>query len=119
MGMPVIYNSKVKRCDAVTDIIMSVALEQAALAHILNAEGEKLQKIIKMQNDAETILKTNKSVIDMVEAVTKLETVLQGKLSLFEDCLCKDCDGIIKEEVPIIIKEEVIKEEVKEIAQEA
>lgn len=41
MGMPVIEASNIKRCDAITDIIESVALEQVALSHILNAEGEK------------------------------------------------------------------------------
>ncbi|MEG0542040.1 MAG: hypothetical protein RR528_06905, partial [Angelakisella sp.] len=37
-----------KASQAVIDIIESVALEQTALAHILNAEGEKIQKIVVM-----------------------------------------------------------------------
>ncbi len=117
MGMPVIYNSKVNRCDAVTDIIMSVALEQASLAHILNAEGEKLQKVIKTQDDPETILKTNRSVIDMVDAVSRLESILQNKLALFEDCLCKDCYIKKEDEIePIKIDNESIKGEVGTLA---
>ncbi len=116
MGMPVITSSKVNRCNAITDIIMSVALEQASLAHILNAEGEKLQKIIKTQENPEIILKTNKSVLDMVEAVAKLENVLQNKLALFEDCLCKDCYIKIGAESESEVKDEtaVVKEAVKE-----
>ena len=40
MGMPVISSSNITRSQAITDIIQSVALEEAALSHILNAEGE-------------------------------------------------------------------------------
>ncbi len=79
------------RCEAITDIIMSVALEQASLACILNAEGEKLQKIMKTQCNPDIILKTNLSVVEMVNAITRLENVLHAKLALFEDCLCDDC----------------------------
>lgn len=45
--MPVIQASNTTRQQSVTDIIASVALEQAALAHILNAEGEKIQKALE------------------------------------------------------------------------
>ena len=91
MGMPIITPSEVTRCEAVTDIIESVALEQAALAHILNAEGEKLQAIIAMENSEESLLNVNKSVRDMVNTVAKLEFILQSKLELFSECLCTDC----------------------------
>lgn len=89
MSMPIIKPSGVTRQEAITDIIESVALEETALSHILNAEGEKLQAVIALVNvDAETLLKTNKSVKAMVDSITRLEVVLQSKLSLFEDCLC-------------------------------
>ena len=48
MGMPEIRSSNVTRSQAITDILQSIALEEAALAHILNAEGEKLQCAISM-----------------------------------------------------------------------
>ena len=44
MGMPVITASTTTRNQAVTDIIQSVALEETALSHILNAEGEKIHR---------------------------------------------------------------------------
>ena len=44
MGMPVITASATTRDQAITDLIQSVALEETALSHILNAEGEKIQK---------------------------------------------------------------------------
>lgn len=93
MSMPVITPSKTTRCQAITDIIESVALEQTALSHILNAEGEKLQKVIGLANvKPEQLLVINKSVQSMVNSISRLEMILQAKLEIFEDCLCKDCE---------------------------
>ncbi|WP_102049151.1 hypothetical protein [Pygmaiobacter massiliensis] len=93
MGMPVIVPSNICRNQAITDLIQSVALEQAALAHIINAEGEKLQRFISCKStDEETLLKVNKSVQDMLESVARVETILQAKLSLFDGCLCSEHD---------------------------
>ncbi len=96
MGMPVITHSATDRRQAITDMIESVALQQTALAHILNAEGEKLQRAINSKElSHERLLATNKSVEAMVSAITRLEMVLQSKLALFEDCLNaeQNCDG--------------------------
>lgn len=91
MGMPVITSSTTTRAQAITDIIESVALEEAALSHILNAEGEKIQKMVAMQDATpEVLLATNKSVESMVNAVSRLEMILQSKLSTFEGCLCQE-----------------------------
>lgn len=89
MGMPVITSSTTTRTQAITDIIESVALQETALSHILNAEGEKLQKILSFEDlRTETILQANKSVESMVDAVSGLELILKQKLELFDDCLC-------------------------------
>lgn len=94
MGMPVIVNSEISRCNAITDLIESVALQQAALAHILNAEGEKLQHVIASDcTTTHDLLETNKSVRAMVDSVAKIEMILQYKLGLFEDCLCGPCEN--------------------------
>lgn len=91
MGMPVITPSTTTRAQAVTDIIESVALEETALSHILNAEGEKIQKMVAMPDATpEVLLATNKSVESMVNAVSRLEMILQSKLSAFDGCLCED-----------------------------
>lgn len=97
MSVPVITSSNTTRCQAITDIIESVALEQTALSHILNAEGEKLQKIIELAKDetaAQQLLETNKSVKAMVNTIASLEIVLRSKLELFEDCLCEECPNV-------------------------
>ena len=77
------------RSQAITDLFESVALQQAALSHSLNAEGEKLQKILSFEDiSTDTILQANKSVESMVDTVAGLEMILQQKLALFDDCLC-------------------------------
>lgn len=89
MSMPVITASTTTRDQAVTDLIQSIALEETALSHILNAEGEKIQKIIAYQDvTPELLLATNKSVESTVNAVSRLEMILQSKLTTFNDCLC-------------------------------
>lgn len=88
MGMPVITASTTTREQAITDIVESVALQQTALSHILNAEGEKLQKVIATTDvTTEELLATNKSVESMVNSITRLEMILESKLALFDDSI--------------------------------
>lgn len=84
MGMPVITSGTGTRAQALTDLMTSVALEEAALAHILNAEGEKIQKIVASSTTAEEMIAVNTSVESMVKSITRLETVLADKLELVE-----------------------------------
>ena len=82
----------VPRSQAITDLFVSIALQQAALAHILNAEGEKIQKILSFDEiTPETILLVNKSVESMVNSISNLEILLSDKMALFNEC---DCDSI-------------------------
>lgn len=91
MGMPVITPSNTTRSQAITDLIESVALEETALSHILNAEGEKIQKMVALTDvTPEMLLAANKSVESMVNAVSRLDMILQSKLSVFGDCLCEN-----------------------------
>lgn len=87
MGMPVITAGTSTRYQAITDIVTSVALEQTALSHILNAEGEKIQKIVAEATTADEMIAVNTSVESMVNAIRELETVLHLKLQLFEESL--------------------------------
>ena len=77
-------------------LIFSVAEEQEALARILDAEHEKIEKTTDLCGvDVDDLLKIDKSVERIIEAVTRLELALQLKLDLFHDCLCPDtpCSG--------------------------
>lgn len=77
------------RRQSITDLFESVALQQTALSHILNAEGEKLQRIFAFDNiTPETVLAANHSVESTVNAIAGLESVLEMKLRLFTDCAC-------------------------------
>ena len=78
------------RHQAITDLFESVALEQTALGHILNAEGEKIQKAVQLDLSLQDMLKINQSVEDMATTVARLEQVLRCKLDLFSCNPCGD-----------------------------
>ena len=74
------------REEALTMIIASIAMEELALSHILNAEGEKLQYILGTLPGTfpcaspQDVLAVNKSVTSLVEAVTQNQMLLKNKL---------------------------------------
>ena len=72
MSMPTITTSPnpISMSQAITDLIESIALEETALSHILNAEGEKLQKVLAMEDvSLNQILDVNETVMNMVTTV--------------------------------------------------
>ena len=75
------------RQQAITDIIQSVALEQAALAHILNAEGEKLQKAVALDITPTELLAVNTSIKRTLNAIARLEMALISKMECFGTAL--------------------------------
>ena len=66
--------------DCVCNIIESIAKIETGLAHILNAEGEKLQKAIKVSDNVCDLLEVNKNVRETIKSVTDLELLLNRKL---------------------------------------
>ncbi len=74
------------------DIIESVALIETALSHILNAEGEKIQKILSVSDDPCEILRVNESINSTIRNVTFLEQILYNKLELSKKDLEEDCE---------------------------
>ncbi|MGL5649451.1 MAG: hypothetical protein ACRDDY_16540 [Clostridium sp.] len=97
MGMPIIKPSEITREQAITDIIESIALMEAALSHILNAEGEKIQSVVGtltpsnpnvIASSPTDLININSSVQKMVNTITMLELVLQNKLSSVH-CSCE------------------------------
>lgn len=74
------------------DIMESIALTEASIAHILNAEGEKLQKAIACSRNVSELLCVNESVLKTIIQTTQLEQMLYNKLEsvLRADC-CEDC----------------------------
>ncbi|MEG0995298.1 MAG: hypothetical protein RSE91_04990 [Bacilli bacterium] len=90
MGMPIIKPSDITREQSVGDIIESIAMEESAIAHILNAESEKLNKVISDPSATpQQLMATNKSIKNTVDAIIRMESVLQSKLNLFESMICQ------------------------------
>ncbi len=84
----------VQPCDGGIEILHSIALQETALAHILNAEGEKIQKAVACACSVEELLCVNKSVQDTIHKVTALEQTLALKLTSVLDmpsCCPTDC----------------------------
>mgnify|MGYP001324432495 CR=1 FL=1 len=69
--------------DSVLNVLLaSIALEEIGLAHIINAEGEKIQHAIEITNglQGEDILRINRNVQDTLSMVLKKELLLDNKL---------------------------------------
>ena len=92
MGMPIINPGPgvLTKEKAIGDIIESIAMQELSLAHILNAESEKLQVIIGSANvTPEQIFLANNAVKDTVHSIARLEMQLHAKLELFRNVICK------------------------------
>ena len=81
----------IKREDAINILIASIGLEELALAHILNAEGEKIQYVLGTLEGKDPgeiticdVMEINESVNRTLRNVIKTEILLQFKL---EDAL--------------------------------
>lgn len=86
MSMPVIKASTTTQEQAITDLIESIALEETGLSHIINAEGEKIQAALVIKGvTTKDLLDINKSVECTINAISKLELVLQSKLEIFKN----------------------------------
>lgn len=73
--------------EALTMIIASIAMEELALSHIVNAEGEKLQYVLgtlpggqRTCAGTQEILAVNKSVKELLDTVMQNQMLLKGKL---------------------------------------
>lgn len=95
MSLPVFPNPEtiLSREEAIQAILTSIAMEEAALSHILNAEGEKIQyavahaKANPCEADMHALLEINKSASSLVEKVTDMQMILKNKMRLAVDSL--------------------------------
>jgi hypothetical protein len=86
MSMPFIIPGFGTRERAITDIIESTALQKTALAHIINAEGEKIQAaLLRPGITIDKVLEVNDSVLAVMYSVTRLELILEAKLNVLPD----------------------------------
>jgi len=81
MSMPDITLEVIDPRTALASIVASIALQEAAVSHVLNAEGEKIQAVVGMTGATVADLQDiNRSVGETVDNVALLEDDLQSKL---------------------------------------
>lgn len=88
MSMPEfpVPNPELTRDQALNMILSSIAMEELALSHILNAEGEKIQYVLGNSSckacAAETgdVLAVNESVTNLMEMVMQNQLILKNKM---------------------------------------
>lgn len=88
MTMPVIPDRE--REDIINDLLESIALEETALAHLINAEAEKIQWAVgtlenqeRTENDGltfEEVLAIQDAVVRVMRSAIKFQMLLQFKL---------------------------------------
>ena len=101
MSMPVFpkINPDITCESAINMILASIAMEELALSHIMNAEGEKLQSVIKhlesscggWEYGVDKLLAVNKSVSDMLDRVSQNQMLLKSKMEKALDALVHVC----------------------------
>ncbi len=84
MSMPNIPDIKpvidISREDALNMLLASIAMEEMGLAHIINAEGEKIQSILCRNVSTQEIIEVNQTVEKLIRETLKLQMLLHEKL---------------------------------------
>lgn len=69
-----------KREEVIHLLLTSIAMEEISLSHIMNAEGEKIQRLLERDNVCvEDMLRINKSVERMMRSIISKQILLQFK----------------------------------------
>ena len=90
MSMPEFPESDtiLSREESINSILTSIAMEETALSHIINAEGEKIQYVLQHVNTntccaaMQMILEVNESVASLLEQITDMQLLLKNKMRL-------------------------------------
>ncbi len=98
MSMPTIPKEphRPNKKEVAIDLLESIALEEIALSHIMNAEAEKIQAFVGKHLDFPThpksrdILKFNKGVNQLLETIVMKEWLLLKKLENVMEFIDKD-----------------------------
>ena len=77
----------ISREDAVNQILVSIAMEELGLSHIINAEGEKLQYVLGTipglsgpPATVDDVIAANESVRDTLDAITQNQLFYKNKM---------------------------------------
>ena len=91
----VVPKVNLKRSDAINLLLASIAFEELGLAHMNNAEAEKIQKVLKTNCSFEELIALNKNVDKTLQTMIVKEMLLQFKLNSVLEIPYKpdyDCD---------------------------
>jgi hypothetical protein len=95
-SMPIIEMDTIDMQVAMVNVIGSVALEETAVAHVLNAEGEKIQNFLGLsesaapsaqESTAEQLIEVNQLAMNVVSGMNDIQRILYGKFSTMVKCL--------------------------------
>lgn len=99
MSMPTIPDFKpqiqISIEETIKLLLASIALEELSLAHIMNAEAEKIQEVIKFPNvdKFDRLLCIDKSVEKIMRDVIKKEMLLEFKFENILELIDKNFDN--------------------------
>lgn len=72
------------RAQAITLLLASIAMEEMGLAHILNAEGQKMEYVLELKSNKNVcihdILALNDSIERIIKSISRLQIILQDKM---------------------------------------
>lgn len=72
-------------CEEICQLIESLALVETGIAHVLNAEGEKIQYAVANSTSIDELVNINNSVTATVEKITELELAIIKILNSLEN----------------------------------
>ena len=89
MSTPIITtsNNPVSMSQAITDLIESIAMQEASMSCILAAEAQKIQKALTMEISLDQLLNVNDTAMNMVQTINDLEHTLRDKFEFVSNNL--------------------------------
>lgn len=88
MSMPVFADTDIGREEALNMILASIAYEELGLSHIINAEGEKIQRAVgtleglsALAESIDDLVNIDTSVASTLTAVQTTQTSLMEKMT--------------------------------------
>ena len=89
MSAPLITtpSNPVSMSQAITDLIESIAMQEASMSCLLAAEAQKIQRALAMDVTLEQLLNVNDTAMNMVQTINELEHTLRDKLEFISNNL--------------------------------
>lgn len=88
MSMPVFADTDIGREEALNMILASIAYEELGLSHIINAEGEKIQRAVgtldgltALAESIEDLINIDTSVVNTLTVVQETQNTLMTKMT--------------------------------------